>query len=174
MRFCYLFVFLIISCNQLKNSKEGGVVVEDQFQDDLVDQSFKVVNFEGLTPFLTESTSKVTVINFWATWCKPCVQELPYFERIKKEYKSQDVKMILVSLDFPDQKEGLEMFIEKRALMSEIILLDDANANSWIPKVDQNWSGAIPATIIYNQSKRSFYERSFTYEELEKEIKQFL
>lgn len=136
--------------------------------------SFITVDYEGLENYLEESDAAVHVVNFWATWCKPCIEELPHFETIGKEYRGKDVKVILVSLDFPDQTERLTNFIKKRNIQSEVVFLDDGDGNSWIPKVDVNWSGAIPATIIYNGQKRSFYEKSFTYQELEKELKLFL
>ena len=81
----------------------------------------------------------------------------------------------MVSLDFPEHLEKkLIPFVEKRNIKSEVVLFDDSDANSWIPKVNENWSGAIPATIIYSNSERKFYERSFTYEELETELKSIL
>lgn len=136
--------------------------------------SFVTVDYEGLEKYLEESDAAVHVVNFWATWCKPCIEELPHFETIHEEYRGQDVKIILVSLDFPDQTERLTNFIKKRNIQSEVVFLDDGDGNSWIPKIDVSWSGAIPATIIYNDQKRSFYEKSFTYQELEKELKLFL
>lgn len=136
-------------------------------------QAFTSVDYEGLEAIIDNSTAGITVVNFWATWCKPCIKELPYFEEVQSKYKSTEVKVILVSLDFPDQKERLENFIKKRNLQSEVIFLDDADANSWINKVDTSWSGAIPATIIYNEQKRNFYEKSFTLKELELEIQKF-
>ena len=59
------------------------------------------------------------------------------------------------------------------ALKSKIIALNDSNENEWISKIEESWSGSIPATIIYNKNERKFFEKSFTYEELEKEVKQF-
>lgn len=138
------------------------------------DTPFVTVNYEGLESYLEASDATVHVVNFWATWCKPCVKELPYFETLREKYGDEDVKVILVSLDFPDKKERLTHFIEKRNIQSEVVFLDDGDANNWIPKVDVNWSGAIPATIIYSDEKRSFYEQTFTYEALEKELKLFL
>ncbi len=136
--------------------------------------SFVTVDYKGLESYLEESEAAVHVVNFWATWCKPCIEELPHFETIREEYRGKDVKVILVSLDFPDQTERLTNFIEKRNIQSEVVFLDDGDANSWIPKVDVSWTGAIPVTIIYNDQKRSFYEKSFTYQELEEELKLFL
>ncbi|MGS2727196.1 TlpA family protein disulfide reductase [Psychroserpens sp. BH13MA-6] len=136
----------------------------------------KVLNFEELQNYLaTKDDSKTYVINFWATWCAPCVKELPYFEKLQATYNVADVEVILVSLDFPRQIESkLKPFLEKHQLESEVLVLNDVDSNSWIPKVDENWSGAIPATIIYNKHKRLFFEQSFTYKELETELQPFL
>ena len=115
------------------------------------------------------------VVNFWATWCAPCVKELPHFEKLNNQYKNQNVEVLLVSLDFPSQYDKkLKPFIEKHQLKSKILVLDDVDQNSWIPKVDSNWDGAIPVTLIYNKRKRQFYDRTFDYAELENELKQFI
>ena len=89
--------------------------------------------------------------------------------------EGENVEVILVSLDFPNQYEKkLKPFIKKHDLRSKILVLDDIDQNRWIPEIDENWDGAIPVTIIYNKNKREFYDRTFTYAELETELKQFL
>lgn len=131
----------------------------------------KSYDFNSFESFLKKEDDTIYVINFWATWCLPCVKELPYFEQINQKYKGQNVKVILVSLDMPKKIEtSLIPFIINKKLQSEVIHLDDPDANSWIEKVDKNWSGALPATYIYNKKGKMFYERSFTFEELEKEV----
>ncbi len=81
----------------------------------------------------------------------------------------------MVSLDFPHLYESkLKLFIKDKGLKSKVIALDDVNMNTWIPKVDKNWSGSLPATIIYKKNERKFFEKSFTYESLENELKPFL
>ncbi len=159
------FLLICLSCGEKKDTTTIDKEVNGK--------AFTTVDFEGYETYLKKVNTPVVVVNFWATWCKPCIKELPYFEKLGREYRD-NVSVVLVSLDFPDQIERLEQFITKHKLQSEVVLLDDGNANEWIPKVDQDWSGAIPATIIINEDKRSFFEQSFTYEELEKQVKTFL
>ncbi len=126
------------------------------------------VDFDGLEPRLSTGSDSVYVVNFWATWCVPCVKELPEFERINEEYADRKVNVLLVSLDNPNHMESRVIpFIEKHGLKSEIILLNDPRSHHWIPRVDESWSGAIPATIVFTRNSRSFYEKVFTWEELE-------
>ncbi len=135
----------------------------------------KSFNFDGLQPYLNQKNDTVYVINFWATWCVPCVKELPHFEKLNQKYKGGKFKMILVSLDFPKMAESRVIpFIKNKKLQAEVVLLNDPDANSWIEKVAQEWSGAIPATVIYRNGRRKFYEQSFTEAALETEIKSFI
>jgi thiol-disulfide isomerase/thioredoxin len=101
-------------------------------------------------------------VNFWATWCKPCIEELPYLEQLHQDKFDDPVNVILVSLDFINQlEEKLIPFIQEFKLRSTVVVLDDPDANSWIDKVDPTWSGAIPATFIYQRDKRMFFPDSF-------------
>jgi thiol-disulfide isomerase/thioredoxin len=132
-------------------------------------------NFAQFEEKLKQQNDSVYVVNFWATWCAPCIKELPHFETIGARYKNKKVKVLLVSLDMNKQVEnGLLSFIKRKKLQSEVIHLHEPDANAWISKVDPSWSGALPATVIYSKSGRKFYERSFTETELENEVKQFL
>ncbi len=130
------------------------------------------VSFDQLQPRLSTNTDSVFVVNFWATWCVPCVKELPEFEKLNEVYADMKVKVLLVSLDNPRHMVSRVMpFIEQHNLRSEIVLLDDPRSNRWIPEVDESWSGAIPATVFFTKDSRSFYEKAFTYEELENIVK---
>lgn len=154
-------------------------VIEDkdlQQKETAASSLLPTVDFEEFNSrYLQQKNDTTYVINFWATWCKPCVEELPAFEKINEQYADQKVKVVLASLDFPDKIEKQVIpFIEKHKLKSEIVLLDDPDSNSWIPQVSEEWSGAIPATVIYNQQERKFYEGSFTYEELNTELTSIL
>ena len=173
-----LFILLLQSCSD-KKSEPTEVAMKEIIQDEEeIFNSKKVVslNFEELEQqYLQKKNDSIYIINFWATWCKPCIKELPAFEKLASNYSDKKVKLLLVSLDFPDKLESQVIpFIERNNIQSEVVLLDDADANSWIPKVSPQWSGAIPATIIYKKNTRKFYEQSFTFEELEAELKTFL
>ena len=127
-----------------------------------------VLNFSEFEPHLSRFNDTTYVINFWATWCIPCRKELPDLEKINSVYKEKRVKVVLVSLDIPDKLDKtLIPFIEKLNIRSEVMVLDDPNSNYWINQVDPSWSGAIPATIIYNKKYREFFPNPITYDKLD-------
>lgn len=128
------------------------------------------VKIDALNRRLKNGGDTIYVVNFWATWCGPCVAELPYFEKLDSVYKDKKVKVILVSTDFrKDIDTRLNPFVEKRKLRSEVNFLDEIYDNEWIPKVDSAWQGNIPATKIYNAKtgKTVFLPRQTTYAELD-------
>ncbi len=132
-------------------------------------QKVPIIKYNELESIINKNDDTVRVINFWATWCKPCIEELPFFEQLNKETKGKKVKVYLVSLDFTNKYESsLLPFIKRKQLQSGILLLDEPNYNSWIDKIDPKWSGSIPATLIVKSTDKihNFYEKSFTYEEL--------
>jgi len=115
------------------------------------------------------------VYNFWATWCKPCVEELPFFDSIAAKYKNEKLKVLLVSIDFESAlNKRVLPFIANKNVQSEVLIFDDPAQHKWIPKIDKNWSGAIPATYIYKGKRSAFYEKSFTQQELENVVKPFI
>jgi len=132
--------------------------------------------FEGIEPYFSKNNDTTYVINFWATWCKPCVEELPYFEKVQSTYQNQKVQVVLVSMDFKRQLEKkLKPFVEEHKLQSEVIVLTDNKYNNWIDKVDPSWGGAIPVTMIYNAQDKKFFGDQFSdFEELESALKAFL
>lgn len=122
-------------------------------------------------------TDTVWVLNFWATWCGPCVAELPSFEKLNKEYADQKVKVVLISTDFKKQVETkVKPFVEKKKLKSQVVFMDESNPNNWIDLVSTDWSGAIPATLIVAKRKDKFlfFEKQLKYEELEAAVRSVL
>jgi thiol-disulfide isomerase/thioredoxin len=138
-------------------------------------QSVSVIKFQGLDSLMHPTTDTVVLINFWATWCKPCIEELPEFIAIEDQLKNSNIKFHYVSLDFKKNlKNGVNAFVEKQLNSKSVFLLDEPDYNSWINKVEPSWQGSIPATIIINQQGNKFFkEGQLTKSELLIALKQF-
>lgn len=140
-----------------------------------VNSSIEVMNFKEFEPLLNQNDDTVYVINFWATWCGPCIKEIPYFEQLGDKYRDKNLKVIMISMDMPDLIDSkLIPFIEKNNMKNDVILLDDPDFNSWIPNVNKEWTGAIPATLVYSKDFREFYAKELTFSELEEIVKPLL
>lgn len=116
-------------------------------------------SYEDIQPILFADNDTTYVINFWATWCKPCVRELPLFEDLYKLTTDKPIKILLVNLDMKQNLDTkLVNFLNRNSVSSAVLALTDVDGNNWIPKIDVNWSGAIPATLIRKGSQRRFIE----------------
>lgn len=139
-------------------------------------QDVKVIKFDELQQLRQSPGDTLYVVNFWATWCKPCIKELPYFEAANAAYKDQPVKVVLVSMDAAeDLEKRVKPFVQKRDLKAEVLLLDETDGNTWIDKLEPKWSGAIPATFLFNNKRGhyEFVEREMTQEELQGLIEKY-
>ena len=149
----------------------GFCIVLFSFSSFASENRIRVLDFPDFETYLNKDSDTLYVINFWATWCAPCVREIPVFEELKEKYADQKLRIILVSLDFPNQLESrLIPFVQRMEMKNEVFLLDAPRANQWIPIVDESWSGAIPATIIYNSESRKFFARELHFEEIDEII----
>jgi len=139
-------------------------------------QKVEVIRVPDLERMIHNKEDNIVLINFWATWCKPCVTEMPHFEALSEHPDYSDVIVKLISIDFVENLESkVERFIRKRNIRSEVFLIDNVDYNFWIDKVDETWTGTIPATLIVHgkSGKRKFYEKEFKGEELEMAIDDF-
>lgn len=138
-------------------------------------QSVPVIDLDQLDERLEKGADTTFIVNFWATWCGPCVKELPFFETLGANNSEKKFEVLLVTLDFVENLESKVLpFMERKQIRSEVLLLDESNPNEWIPRVSDKWSGAIPATIFINKQKktRHFHEGSFEKGELESKLKE--
>lgn len=132
-----------------------------------------IVKFDAIEKILQTQNDTVYVLNFWATWCKPCVREIPIFDTAYRAYSGSPVCIILVSLDFISQYEtNLIPFIQRTGLAPKVVLLNDIDYNAWIDRVDKKWGGAIPCTLIFNNKNkfRFFTEGEMSWPELKEKI----
>lgn len=119
----------------------------------------------------------VFVVNFWATWCRPCVAELPAFDHLARTSRSyqRPIKVLLVSLDAArDRNTKLVPFVRSRGMACEVARLNETSPHVWIDRVDPAWQGSIPATWIVARERRVLHEREFTKRELVETVTEFL
>lgn len=138
-------------------------------------QEAKTVQLAGLLNIMNAPSDKIKVINFWATWCAPCVKELPLFEKLNAERKDVKVTLVSMDLDLDPNPEKVYKFMTRKGIKSEVIILKEPDPNSWINKVEKEWSGALPATIIIHPKtgQRKFVEKELHEGDLEQLIDSF-
>lgn len=139
-------------------------------------QSIPKWKITDLEEYIAKSDTPV-IVNFWATYCVPCIKEIPYFQEVVRQYEEKGVKLLLVSLDFRESfPDKISSFADKRKFTSPIVWLDETDADYFCPKVDSTWSGVMPATLFINNKKghRSFFEEEMSKEEFESEIRKIV
>jgi thiol-disulfide isomerase/thioredoxin len=150
-----IVIFLLVSCTRATG------------------QTIQRIDGDGIAVLSSLSNDTTYILNFWATWCSPCIEEIAIFEKYYRNEMNPKVKVILVSLDFISQVESRVIpFLEKKGISAEVRIMTDTDYNAWIDRVDPSWSGAIPATLIYNRDRRVFFEKELSYNELVKQIHQ--
>ena len=133
--------------------------------------SWKITNLQKYI----DNSDSILVVNFWATFCKPCIRELPYMQSISEKLKDKGVSILLVSLDFPDAYPvALNNFAKANRYTAPIVWLNETNADYFCPKIDQAWSGAIPTTLFINRKKgyRKLVQDQMEKEEFERELRE--
>ena len=136
-------------------------------------QDIPFIHTDQLVYWKNAPSDTVYVLNFWATWCGPCVEELPLFEQLHRQYAERKVQVILVNTDFKRQVEDkVKPFVQRKNLQARVVFMDEPTPNKWIDLVNPEWSGAIPATLIVSKSrdKMLFFEEQLSWEQLESAV----
>ena len=120
----------------------------------LITQKVDLVNLPQLQSRVQQNNDTLYVVNFWATWCKPCIEEMPYFESAQQRFNTSKVKVIFVSLNSAKELSSVQKFIAQKNIQSETHLLQAGNPNVWLNQIDSTWSGAIPASVFYKNGKK--------------------
>ena len=140
-------------------------------------QQIKTVTPEWIDGIHASKSDTLYIINFWATWCKPCVEELPFFEQLADTCTNKKVKIYLVTTDMrKDIAIRVTDFIKAKKLTQQVVFINELNADKWINKVSEEWSGAIPATLMIKGDigYKHFKEGELTFEELQLLVNQVI
>jgi len=154
----------------LKYMKQSLILVLFLLGSTLSAQHIPFIKTADLEAWMNADNDTIYVLNFWATWCGPCVAELPAFEKLNKKYASRKVKVVLISTDFKRNVESkVKPFVRRKNLRSQVVFMNESDPNVWVNLVSPEWSGSIPATLILSKrkNKRLFIEGQMTFKELE-------
>lgn len=141
-----------------------GKDTEVRFDNDLL----QPIDAESLQQKIKESDAEVKLVNIWATWCVPCIEEFPYLIKLRKMYSDKGLELILVSADFQDKLEGVYQFLEQMEVDFKTYI-KDGDSMSFIETMHPEWSGALPATFIYDHEGDllQFWMGDASFEEFE-------
>ena len=143
MKRLFFYPFLIVALNGVAQNRNAETVV------------IKKVSSKDIRTVMDTTTGPL-IINFWATWCGPCIREIPWFDSIISK-KNIAVKLLLVNLDFAtEHPKQLAAFVKKQEYKGEVVFLSETNANYFIPAIDKKWKGVIPASVFINNSKKYY------------------
>lgn len=140
-------------------------------------QQVQVVQLPELQRRLARPTDTTYVVNFWATWCGPCVQEWPYFDMLTTTCAGQKVNVLLVSLDYAAQLDNKVLpFVRKHALQSEVLLLNETNPNTYLTQIAPAWTGSRPFTLLLHNARhqRRLFEQGLSAEQLQRQLEAFM
>ncbi|MFN0156478.1 MAG: TlpA family protein disulfide reductase [Bacteroidota bacterium] len=141
--------------------------------DSTASPEIRPIDAAGLHLLIEQSVGKVVVVNMWATWCAPCIEEFPGLLRVRKEYADDGVEFIFVSIDDPKRVRSLVMPFVKRMKIDFMTYIKRAgNDESFINALNPEWGGALPTTFLYDKNGllAEMLVEQLTYEELESAI----
>lgn len=135
-------------------------------------QTEDLVSLARFQQIVQEEKEQIQVINFWATWCAPCIKELPLLEKLARDNREVRVRLVSMDMDLDPNPEKVRKFATRKNIQSQVLILNERNPNQWIDKIDKNWSGALPATLVVNNKngKRKFVEKELHEGDLERMI----
>lgn len=173
--FCFLFIgscFVVTLGAQTPKPSKGKNVSKPLVE---------IITFDRLQALMQPNPDTVRIINFWATTCRPCIEEMPSFDRFYREYSvskdgAKPVQVLFVSLDFKrDIETKVVPFVKKRGIMAPVVFLGPPKSAE-IDGVDASWSGSMPATLIIGTKvgQKSFCEKKLEYDELKDFVKTYL
>ncbi len=156
MRLLLFLAFLLVACDPGTPAADAprsdidaeGVLTSTQEATGTLD--LREATSQDIKAYLAGQPAKVTIVNFWATWCVPCREEFPDIVRVGQELQDQGVEVLFVSADFTDQREAVQQFLLDHGVEGVSFLKNEAD-DPFISAFDTEWMGELPATIVFNE-----------------------
>ena len=96
----------------------------------------------------------VLLVDFWATWCAPCREEMPQLVQLERTYRGRGLRLVTISCDEPEDQSKAAEFLTQHGAPAPAYLKRVAEDEAFIDSVDRKWSGALPALFLYDRSGR--------------------
>ncbi len=125
------------------------------------------ITLGGAIKLMNNNSEKLRLINFWATWCGPCVIEYPEFVNIQRMYMERDFEFISISVDKKDQKEQALKFLKDKNSALKNYLYSGSDIYKLIEEMDEEWDGALPYTLLVEPGGKVVYRQMGTIDPLE-------
>jgi len=125
------------------------------------------VSAEELQALRKNLTGKLLLVNFWATWCGPCQQEMPDFQAIYRMYGHRAFELVTVSINYPDERAGVLSALNRLHATSRNLILGSTDIYSLLAAFDADWSAAVPYTALFRPGGEVIYKRQGTINPLE-------
>ncbi len=109
------------------------------------------VDAQGYQDLIAAHRGKILVVDFWATWCAPCVESFPKLVDLHSRYKERGVVVIGASVDFPGEEDTVVEFLKKQGAGFDNVMVEAEDIDAFISSVSQSWSGDIPAVFVYDR-----------------------
>ena len=117
------------------------------------------INEQALRQLIHERTGRVLLLNIWATWCKPCVEEFPELIKLRQTCRDSLVDIVAISVDYPDEVDSkIIPFLDTLGVPFTVFVADFSKPEDFIRSLDPSWSGAVPATFVFDRHGK---ERTF-------------
>lgn len=153
-----------------------GAYAETSPEEAAADLTPLAVGHEELFEVIAGQDADAVVVNLWATWCMPCREEFPDFVKLGKAYAERRVRIVFVSLDFPENLDAVAAFLDDHGVTWPTYIKTAGGDEAFIDAFGERWSGALPATFVYDSTARErfFHEGKLSYRELEEQVSKLL
>jgi peroxiredoxin len=124
------------------------------------------IDEEGIAKLAKNDTDKLLVVNVWATWCGPCVAELPEFVTMNRMYRKRNFQLVTISMDEPDQKDAALKTLKEQRVAATNYLSAVTSRDRLADLLDKEWQGPVPYTVVIAPGGKVLYRKSGPLEPL--------